>query len=499
MKSVAISLAICVLATRVLGAEPPAGGAVPGAVSAVVALDTSQSMRGFKLEDLEPILDDIARALDVRGIRGPAAEMKRFGVREDLTPLALPLTPQSFGGQRADLQTALRNPQLTAADVWVLITDGQPTPANVRTRSCAYSEKVELAGSLGLWMESSIRGDMRLWIVLERLPFDGEFFLNCGVPQAGQASLGKDRGMRCDPECHYPYAGDRALLTLVAASKSADSVARRFISDYLEARPRAEAIRLHEPTEPEWSAVSPPEVLLFAPPRPDQPTAPRTRISPGDVPVRHAGAGAQSFIADVRCTHRALGFGACLRSAPSATPVEREFRVVRMSDPVMRADPPLRNVVIDVERGFAPELLNQVRSWERDDCPSVWGTFEVLARDHAAIHEAPINCPTSSADVRAIELVGFCGCHPSDSTQPVEQQIELIHGYDVRDVELQNLLASKGFAADEKRWFDQPDRIHGLSELLLHAARVQDERLQGQTKPLQSLRLTIAPARTTTP
>src|SRR5262245_9064506 len=238
---------------------PPGARTAGGQVSALVFIDQSESMRGFARE-VSGLLDDFEQAIaDVREY-GPVRPdaVRFFGVGPTIEPIpdmgvvALGKS-EGYNQPAADLAAVFAKIRAEAAPIALLLTDGQPSPKNSLTGRCSPNTRPDmstLAAPLGAMIESGFG----IWVWLDRLPFDGQIFLNCGELSSHQQANTVAK-VFCPPgrECFARYGGGGKTRTVVAVLVSRpgeEAAAKSFIDALRRSHQASVAIALNEEPPP---------------------------------------------------------------------------------------------------------------------------------------------------------------------------------------------------------------------------------------------------------
>lgn len=438
--------------------DEPVGAASPPpgrkAASFALAVDQSASMAGFaEAGQLEPIVTAFGGVLRARGASAEQVQVRSIGAQVTSADEKQLWDRARFRASRADLRAALASPELTGPDLALIITDGQPTRARVGRAACSplgTQDVSELAGLLGDLLASG-RG---VWLVFERRPFRGTAFLNCSEPTPSIKAALRQKGIRlsCRGECSHPYDGERVVLTIAIAGAEVVEDAARYIEGYLDMRGDAEALRLHPSPADRWRAARP-EVLVD------------DGRGTSAIPVDGR---AGSWTSELRCPGRDVAVRLCLRAAPP--PSRRAAAMAALAAPrlQLRQDPagePGELYRLPDRLGFDATTLPRLNAG-KFDCTAVWARYQELIQDAPA---TPSGCE-ARADEQAVEVVVACGCLRGGVRDEVLQWSQA-HQPWARAVSA----FAERYGARAATWYEEPERVNGLSALLEALAQRRDE------------------------
>ena len=453
-----------------------------------LAVDASYSMRGFHAA-MPIFLSDLSRAVGLKGESGNAVRLPKYKLGSQVTPVATSMFERQladerfYSEKRADLAGMFRDPVLATASMRILVTDGQPTPEGTDRNPCTYEGAIEI-GSLVAQLETILAAGGGLWLLVERLPFDGTFFANCAVPTIDQKELlDRRRSNGCHSgsktaECTYVYKGDRTLIVLVTAEASALDVAQEVVERFLKRRPMAKAVRFHDRSVGTTRDYSPTVEVYGADGR-----------STGNIIEKPA----SGFVANVVCPAeqalRERAFSVCIRGTDgNSSKSAQEIPLIRHeSRPLMSPD--LGKVVFEIpsQQSFHATLLKSLQASRYDVCGDAWRDYEQRVPD-----EAPTKAGCS-AEVGgwARSFVGLCGCLRNSAKGTVEQSFEIREYGNVDTGAIDQALGKYSVESDD--WIDHPEQIYGLSHLWKRLARGASQRLPDPlTRPsLQSTHVAI--------
>ena len=468
---------IAVAQPAAAGVEPPPEPLPPSAAPAplstiAVAVDHTESMRGFaNRNSLEPVTVALEQSLRDQGAGGDRA-LTYLSMGDRLIPI-LPkdaLKPASFRQGRNDLVQSLGNAQLADADLAVVLTDGQPTGNTMQGTRCSPLGVQDIA-ALSSALTTALEQGAGVWLVLERVPFEGRVFLNCSIPT--QEMKKAIPGLICRRECFHNYSGDRVLLALFIAKKAVAAQADQVVASYLDKRSEATAIRLHPPSAQRWSPDGTPQIHLMT--------------SKGSTPLLALPDTSGQWFAHVPCPSREAIIRVCLRAAPPRS--GKDTPLVRLEPPEAQAEPERAGdlVAFPPGKGFDPIMADRLRAWDYQDCVPVWQRYKVLAKSRN-LPDRPVAC-RGEEGTAAAELVLACGCLRGSSTHL--EVASLRQNYSNAVEEVINLAKENGFAADAETWHLTPDKINGLSLLLRNLGQRWAQRFQGRHESIASVRVNV--------
>lgn len=407
-----------------------------------LAVDQSASMAGFaEAKMIEPITEAASRAFKGVGGTGETVPFYSLGAKVEKVGEKQLWDRGRFRQSRADLVAALAAPQLTSADLAVVVTDGQPTSARLAGATCSAlgtEDMRALAGTLSAFLDAG-RG---VWLVFERRAFRGTAFLNCSVPtQAIKDAFAKKPRLTCGKECSYRHEGERVVMTIVLAAADVDEDAAKFVETYLaELGAGAEALRLHESAADRWS-VRRPDLQLDN--------------GEGASSLKVDGRGG-AWTAELRCPASEVVARICMHA--KAPPEARALAMGGLSAPTLQLEeePPGDLYLLPDETGFDASALPELRASE-SDCPAVWARYQGLASERPAV---PSRCEAKPGE-RTAEVVVACGCLRGD---PRRASLEWRQAHAPRTRAAAQL--AERFSAHPSTWYQEPDRVNGLDALL---------------------------------
>lgn len=200
----------------------------------VLVMDQSVSMVGFsKSGSLRRVEDAVA--LSFKGVVGheEAVPWQFFGVAEQLKPAKPPLANASrLTGKATNLEAAIDLLAQPDVALGILVTDGLPSGSDAGKRPC-YDLTLPSVEPFAKAFSETLAAESGLWIVLARLPFEGNSYLNCSeiaghlLPRLQKAfggmkpkCIGATRGgCRCGGECKVRYEGMKPILLVVVTQR----------------------------------------------------------------------------------------------------------------------------------------------------------------------------------------------------------------------------------------------------------------------------------------
>jgi hypothetical protein len=451
-------------------APSPPPAPPPGARLPVVALavDQSASMRGFAATGaITTAIESGERAIREATHGSPA--FYALGETADVVTEAALFDPANYTKAGADLRAALAARALRDADILVAFTDGQPTVAHGPRAPLGMCTPAgtQVISDLRDWFAGYLDADKAAWLVLEKLPFTGRFFLNCRdankVPEIERALHGR---LQCDAhECSYliPKAQDRALVAIVLAAPAFADAASALVERYLRDQHTATttAVRLHRSARDHHVIDGVSASLIGA---------------HAAYPVK-VDTDAGSYAIHARCPedHPDMAVRVCVRLRAQTLPPGQPL--AEMDPPVIADADTVHNgrtlgdwLELPPGQSLDPALLPSLHAAQHD-CPTLGPKYLGLA-DHGHHGDGPAECAGGDG-VEVHELITACGCHASkrDATA-----IEFVQRYHSTEDGAARELSAKQLSADPRLWFEQPDRVNGLAELvhLLAAPRPAD-------------------------
>ncbi|HEU4731310.1 MAG TPA: hypothetical protein VFT22_25625 [Kofleriaceae bacterium] len=449
---------------------PPAPPAPPRSpASFAIAIDQSASMAGFaQTGALEPLIDaavELSRAGDIARDHVGFFSIGEQTVR--VAESALWETGQ-FHRPRADLARALAAGDIAGADLSVIVTDGQPTSREPSQASCSL-QGAEDVGGLAPRLEAALDAGRGIWLVFERVAFDGRFFLNCRAlpPEVGKALA--RRQVRCGAECSYRHRDQRTLLAIVQAAPAFHDAGAHLVERYLADRPGAVAIRLHTTPADRWIPIGAEVEIVGA-------------RGAARVPVTGSPGAWQ---AEIACPARDAGVRICVRARRRAPRAAHAAAALGEARAVVVADREDDLHELAAGAAFTAEQLRSMQSWNYPGCAKAWIRHRELARAAAA----PGTCAAGPGEIATTAAIA-CGCLSHRSDGPHREALELAQPYTMLERDPDWL---EPFAASESTWFDQPERIKGLSVLLGAIRRYWSDKVDGKAETIGSLQLLVSP------
>jgi hypothetical protein len=437
-----------------------------------LAIDQSASMRGFAAtQSITSVIGDAERA--IRDVTHGSATYYALGETARRVPEADLYDQTRYTQGAADLRVALEAQELRDADVLVVVTDGQPTAAQ-RGASLGLCTPAgtQVISDLHDWFATRVDAGTAVWIVLEKVPFAGRFFLNCkGADKVPEIAGRLGKRLQCDSrECSYmiPKAPpqSRALVGIVLAKSPYAETASALVEAYLRGHRDATTVRLHHSTRDRYTVDRVTASLVGA--RTSYTVKPR--VTEGEPPIYAIPAHCPQDNPD-------MVVRVCVRLRAANPPP---------GQPLARMDPPAiagaqtvrtaRTVADWLElpsgQSLEPAVIPRLNpSWH--ECASLWpGYLERADPGHHA-NDASSSC-TGGDGIEVHELITACSCRAQRPRRATE--ISFVQGYRSTDDTVQRALSDHQLAADSDSWFDQPDRVNGLSELvqLIAAPRTAD-------------------------
>jgi hypothetical protein len=460
-------------------AEPPAPPATRPPVVAL-AVDQSASMRGFATaKSIATAITDAEQA--IRDVAQGSLALYSLGATAEKVDEPRLFDQTTYRKGAADLGAALDSPTLRDADVMVVFTDGQPTAAQGPLGMCTPAG-TQVISDLHGWFATRLTAGTAAWMILDKIPFAGRFFLNCRdadkVPEI-KSRLGKK--LECDRhECSYlipeTHPQDRALVAIVLAKQAFADTASAVVQAYLQHRSGATAVRLHRSSRDRHSLQDVAASLVGAH------AAYKVNVEPvrGDPETR---------VLHIRCPdgNADMAVRVCVRlRAPDPLPGEP---LARMNPPEIESAQPLRDGRslgdwLELPRGQSldPAVLPKLYA-SRHECASLWPRYLELASAGRSASGAP-GC-TGGDGVEVHELITSCGCRAQPRTGSTE--VRFVQRYRSTSADVERALAARELSADPRGWFEQPDRVNGLSELVHGLAALP----AGDADPHVALRLVI--------
>lgn len=433
-------------------------------------------MAGFATKgSIEPILLATEQPAEPLGVAPD--HVLFFSIGEALTkvPHARDLFASAgFKRQRADLVSAFSRitggsleiaEDKIAAEIAVIVTDGQPSGPELFQSDCDPLG-VEKMNRLAAPLVDRLDHEMGIWLIFERIDFQGSAYLNCGKPTAAITEAFKNQPaarFHCGKECSYSYTGPRTILTIVQAAPGFWDSGAHYVREYVAKRRRdggtAAAVRLHRTPADLWTAGEP-KIELFR----RGLRTPSLSGSSGDWQI------------SIECPARDAGVRICM--AARAPDQHEEQALVELSGPGSTVNRGNRGHDADLYRlpehaGFKPEELEELTA---DSCRFAWGSYGRRHKHPSAPPNdevVPLSGSSTSPGCtvrdreRAAEIVLACGCLlPDDHGNPHHEIIEIAQAHQVNTEALARWAEDQGYAAREDTWFKEPDRINGLSGLL---------------------------------
>lgn len=412
------------------------------ATSFALAVDQSASMAGFaEAKMIEPITEAASRAFKGVGGTGETVPFYSLGAKVEKVGEKQLWDRSRFRQSRADLVTALAAPQLTSADLAVVVTDGQPSSARLAGSTCSAlgtEDMRALAGTLSSFLDAG-RG---VWLVFERRAFRGTAFLNCSVPtQAIKDAFAKKPRLTCGKECSYRHDGERVVMTIVLAAADVEDDAAKFVESYLtELGAGAEALRLHESASDRWSV-----------------RRPELQLDGGEVtsPLEVNGRGG-TWTGELSCPTGEVVARICMHA--KAPPQMRALAMGGLTAPALQleAEQPDDLYELPEQTGFDASALPELRA-SASDCPAVWERYRELASERPAV---PSRCEAKPGEKTA-EVVVACGCLRE---APRQARLEWRQAHAPRKRAAEQV--AERYSARAATWYQEPERINGLDALL---------------------------------
>lgn len=458
-------------------ARPESPAAADAAV--VLAVDQSRSMQGFAATgSMTAVITDAERA--IRAVAHRTATYYSLGATADKVAEDQLLGRAKYTKDAADLQAVLDGPELRAADVLFAFTDGQPTaarPGGARLGPCT-PDGTQVIADLDRWFAGRVAAGDAVWIVLEKVPFQGQYFLNCSGADQDPA-IAKHLGARlqCDTrECSYLIRTpqDRALVGVVIARPAFADTAAKLVEDYLRDRSAATAVRLHRSAHDHHTV--------------DRVTASRNGAREYAADVRVSDNDPQTWQIRASCPrdNPDVTVRVCVQlRAPAAPP---GLALSQVTAPEITGAQPLgRGRAIDDWLELPPEqsldlaILSKLQ--KSRNCSMLWRRY-VERTEASGRASEPSDC-VGGDGFEAHELVTSCGC-TSHRTGPIEVRFE--QRYRSAEDDVLRELSDRELSAD-RSWFEQPDRVNGLAELVHRLAAAHSTATSAAPHPV--LRLTI--------
>jgi hypothetical protein len=362
-------------------------------------------------------------------------------------------------------------PAIAGADVAVIVSDGQPSSEQIFHKPCTQLGTEDVTG-LAPRLETALGSGRGVWLILERLAFDGTFYLNCHTPTPAISAAVHDRHGSCKShgECSYRYAGERSVLVIVTASPETIDSGAKYIEAYTARRPRAVAIRLHGTPADQWTALPPALAIVGA-------RSPSSTSVGGTAGAWHAG---------VQCPTRASGVRVCVRARPPGR--DRARPLVGLSPARVALAPARQRDLYELPASstFDYRQLPAMQAWNYDRCDRVWDRYRALIQEAGAA--LPPSCVAGGDDL-ATEVALACGCLGGEARRETIQISQVI----AIDREIARTVA--GHYASSDNWFNEPDRVNGLAELVQRIATFWSGKLDKEATVVGSLQLTVSPAR----
>jgi hypothetical protein len=454
---------------------PPRNAAAPPVLpparkpAVILAVDQSLSMQGFATTGaMTDVITDAEQA--IRDVTHGTATYYSLGATAEKVEEDVLLTPARYTKAAADLRSALDVPDLRDSDVLVVFSDGQPTAANVPGAPLGPCTPggTQVIADLDGWFASHVTAGSAVWILLEKVRFAGHFFLNCRdadkVPRIA-SHLGTR--LKCNArECSYVIPKEqpenRALVGMVIAKAPFADTASKLVETYLRSHNDATAVRLHRSVHDRHTVDRVTASLIGA------------RAA---YPINVSAAAGEPATRTIRVQGPKgkpdMAVRVCVRlRAPAKLP----------GQPMAQLDSPAIAGAQSVGRGrtfedwlelprgtsLDPALMPRLYA-ARHTCPSLWPVY--LDRADAGSHASgPSDC-TGGDGFEVHELVTACGCL-AKSTGPTKVRFE--QGYHSAEDGVVRELSTKQLSADPQSWFEQPDRVNGLSELVHRLAAVPE-------------------------
>ncbi len=470
---------------------PASGRADDPAVA--VAVDLSVSMRGFAATGaMERVLLDFARAVDsiesLRDASGRSPQKEYFGVGPETAKLPSVThlwrgRGAAYGKSRADLENALRSDSLRAATVAALFTDGQPSATRKGlTAPCEPGERPTFRELQGV-IQGLRREGRPVWLLLERVSFQGTIFLNCGS-MSTVLKQQSDPGIKCrlGGECRAERAGERAMLTLLVGAPRQPELVRMVVAAYLDQRLQADgdavAIDLAG-APPMWKALESSTKGWLA----------TSTIEGSGVPGRSN--------VRVRCHERSLrdqGPSAARIRVAATRQTFRDGMLALWDAGVPRArvlhGGTDKRLHLLGEFGFEREfLLQEGAPTLEGSCTAAWNRYErYWQRERERGAEVPVPAGCGGHDTSwCADLLALCDCGRPRETSAT---IVVAHRVVPRARAVRRALEREGLAVDHgASWLAQLERIEGLGGLIEALGRGERPR-----RMLQVLSVRVVPA-----
>lgn len=420
--------------------------------SIVLAVDQSRSMAGFlgaggELETITTSLQSTIKSL--KHISSGTVEYRSIGRSVTAISSEEYLDPRQFKEPGADLVQALGElmSSSAAADLTVLTTDGQPSS---RTPSDCRPLSVEDVDGLSQSISRLVSGCFGVWVVLERIRFDGRAFLNCARPTAEIRRALDARDLKCTNECSFSVRGPRTLMMLVVASPHAAVKAQTVVAEYLAKRPDALGLQLHPAMQATW-----------------QPEAPRVHLWRAgktfrEIPAEKADS-PLDWTVKIPCHEKDLGAVFCLDAGErkSGAPAS----LLGLGEPRVALHPNERRSLHELEDGEVLTEATSARLEARnfDDCGEAWKRLRALTEESP--QDRGGSCRVGP-DSGAHEIGLACGCVKKGA----HREKILLHQPHQTDAEETIRLAAT-FDAGGDDWFKKPESIYGLSAFLRNVAK----------------------------
>ncbi|TMQ13768.1 MAG: hypothetical protein E6J90_27925 [Deltaproteobacteria bacterium] len=468
---------------------PPRSGKAPApdkppeprrAAVVALAVDQSASMRGFAATgSMAALITNADQA--IRDVTQGSATYYSLDEAAERVPEERLLDRARYTKAAADLRVVLDSPELRDADVLVAFTDGQPTSAHGQLGICTPAG-TQVISDLEGWFATYVKAGMAAWIVLDKLPFAGRFFLNCRdadkVPEI-KSRLG--RKLECDRrECSYmipeSQPQDRAVVGIVLARPPFADTASSFVQSYLRSRSSATAVRLHRSPRDRHEIDRVTASLVGA-----------HATYPVDVHVEDGDA--QTRAIHVHCPEGKpdMAVRVCVRLRAGDAPPGQSL--ARMDPPEIDGAQPVRDGRglgdwLELPRGQSldPAVMPQLHA-ARHDCASLWPEYLKRVKPERPA-EAATSC-TGGDGIEVHEVITACGCRPRSRHGATE--VRFVQQYHSTAAAVERDLSTRGFSADPQAWFEQPDRVNGLSQLVRQLAAMP----AGDAEPHVVLRLVI--------
>jgi hypothetical protein len=432
-----------------------------------LAVDQSASMQGFAttksittvIMDAEQAIRDVVHGAPAYYSLGETAEK----VREDRL-----FEPTRYAKGAADLRAVLDAQELRDADVLAAFTDGQPTAAQDQLGMCTPAG-TQTISDLDEWFAAHMKAGTAAWMILEKLPFAGRFFLNCrGADKVPEIKNRLGQKLECDRrECFYripeAHPQDRALVGIVLAKAAFADTASAIVQAYLQHRSGATAVRLHRARLDSYVVDEVAVSLVGA----------RAAYK---VDVDPAPGAPDTRTVHVRCpdSNPDMAVRVCVRLRAQESPPGQPL--ARMDPPEIEGAQPLRDGRslgdwLELPRGQSldPALMPKLYA-ARHECASLWPRYLELAQAGRAT--GATGC-AGGKGIEVHELVTSCGCRAQPRAGSTE--VRFVQGYRSTIADVERALSTKELSADPQSWFEQPDRVNGLSELVHRLAAVRTD------------------------